>query len=89
LLDLSAGEVQLFFATLATGNATLQTGRIKAIGVTSPRRLPALPDVPTVAESGFDDLRVEQWWGLVAPAKISAEILENCAPRLCVRRHPP
>jgi hypothetical protein len=77
LLDLSAGEVQLFFATLATGNGTLQTGRIKAIGVTSPRRLSALPDVPTVSESGFDDLRVEQWWGLMAPAKIPADTLEK------------
>lgn len=84
LLDLSAGEVQLFFATLATGNATLQTGRIKAIGVTSPRRLPALPDVPTVAESGFDDLRVEQWWGLVAPAKIPPEILEKLRTEVAI-----
>ncbi|MEI6545582.1 MAG: tripartite tricarboxylate transporter substrate binding protein [Burkholderiales bacterium] len=84
LLDLSAGEVQLFFATLATGNATLQTGRIKAIGVTSARRLPALPDVPTVAESGFDDLRVEQWWGLVAPAKTPPEILEKLRTEVAI-----
>jgi tripartite-type tricarboxylate transporter receptor subunit TctC len=77
LLDLSAGEVQLFFGTLATGQGTLKTGRIKAIGVTGPKRLSALPDVPTVAESGFDDLLVEQWWGLVAPAKTPAPVLEK------------
>lgn len=77
LLDLGAGEVQLFFATLATGQGTLKTGRIKAIGVTGSKRLSALPDVPTVGESGFDDLLVEQWWGLVAPAKTPAPVLEK------------
>lgn len=77
LLDLSAGEVQLFFATLATGQGTLKTGRIKAIGVTGTKRLAALPDVPTVGESGFDDLLVEQWWGLVAPARTPAPVLDK------------
>jgi len=77
LLDLGAGEVQLFFATLATGQGTLKTGRIKAIGVTGSKRLAALPEVPTVGESGFDDLLVEQWWGLVAPAKTPAAVLEK------------
>ena len=77
LLDLGAGEVQTFFATLASGAGALKTGRVKAIGITSAKRVSALPDVPTVGESGYTDLVVEQWWGVVAPAKIPAPILEK------------
>ena len=77
LLDLGAGEVQAFFATLASGVGALKTGRVKAIGLTSAKRVLALPDVPTVGESGFNDLIVEQWWGIVAPAKTPAPILEK------------
>ncbi len=77
LLDLSAGEVQTFFATLASGAGALKTGRVKAIGVTSAKRVAALADVPTVGESGYQDLIVEQWWGVVAPAKTPAPVLEK------------
>ena len=77
LIDLAAGEVQVFFATLATGAGTLKTGRVKAIAVTSTQRLAALPDIPTAVEGGFKDVVVEQWWGLVAPAKTPAPIAEK------------
>ncbi len=77
LIDLAAGEVQVFFATMATAVGTLKSGRIKAIGVTSAQRLAALPAVLTAQESGFKDMVVEQWWNLVAPVKTPASIAEK------------
>ena len=77
IADLTAGQVQVFFGTLATGSGALKTGRVKAIGVASTRRLAALPDTPTAAEEGIKDLVVEQWWALVAPVKTPVPVLEK------------
>ncbi len=77
IADLIAGEVQVFFGTLATGSGALKTGRVKAIGVASTRRLAALPEVATAAEEGIKDLVVEQWWALVVPVKTPAPVLEK------------
>ena len=77
LIDLAAGEVKLFLGTLATGGGTLKAGRVKAISVTSARRIAALPDVPTAMEGGFRDMVVELWWGLVAPVKTPVPVVER------------
>ena len=77
MADLTAGEVKLFFGTLATGSGALKTGRVKAIGIAGARRLAALPEVATAAEEGLSDMVVEQWWALVAPAKTAAPVMEK------------
>lgn len=68
-IELASAQVQAYCATLASGSATLSTGRIVALGVAGRKRIDALPNVPTLSESGVPDFVVEQWWGLVAPAK--------------------
>ncbi|MBS0389599.1 MAG: tripartite tricarboxylate transporter substrate binding protein [Proteobacteria bacterium] len=67
--DLLSGTVQMSMeSSLATTLQHIKAGKLKAIVVTSPQRAKALPDVPTVAESGYPGFAVETWFGLVAPA---------------------
>jgi tripartite-type tricarboxylate transporter receptor subunit TctC len=72
--DVLAGHVELMFAALGNVQQHLRAGKLKALGVTSSHRLPALPDVPAIAESlpGFES---SAWFGLFAPAKLPPDIL--------------
>ncbi|MFY3853492.1 Bug family tripartite tricarboxylate transporter substrate binding protein [Achromobacter xylosoxidans] len=66
--DLLGGQVDSMFDNLPSSLPHVQAGKLRAIGVTSPRRLPAVPEVPTLAESGLPGFDVESWFGLMAPA---------------------
>jgi tripartite-type tricarboxylate transporter receptor subunit TctC len=67
--DLLSGTVMMSMeSSLATTLQHIKAGKLRAIAVTSPQRSKALPDVPTVAESGYPGFEVETWFGLVAPA---------------------
>ena len=55
--------------------APLKGGQLRALAVSSPQRLEALPGVPTVAESGYPDFEADQWYGVVAPAGTPREIV--------------
>ncbi|MGE0798137.1 MAG: tripartite tricarboxylate transporter substrate binding protein [Lautropia sp.] len=77
LLDLIGGQVHLFFAPLPTVVSHLQSGKLRALGVTTAARHAALPDVPTVAESGIAGFEVLQWWGFVAPRGVSKAIIDE------------
>ncbi len=67
-LDLLAGRVQVFFATVPTIGALVRENRVKALAVTGKRRSPLFASLPTIAESGLGDFDVTTWWGVVAPA---------------------
>ena len=66
--DLVGGHVMLAFNTLPPAIGNIQSGALRAIAVGSPSRMAAIPDVPTIAESGLPDLEIVQYYGLVAPA---------------------
>jgi tripartite-type tricarboxylate transporter receptor subunit TctC len=66
--DLIAGQVDCTFTGSPAVLPHVKNGRLRALAVSSPQRLAALPDVPTVAESGFPGFEADQWYGLVAPA---------------------
>ncbi len=66
--DLLAGQVDLMFVDLASGQQNVTAGKLRAIGVATPRRLPVLPNVPTVAEGGVAGFEAYAWQGMVAPA---------------------
>jgi tripartite-type tricarboxylate transporter receptor subunit TctC len=65
--DIVAGHVDMMFDTLTTSLPLHQQGRVRIIAVASPKRVTTLPDVPTVAESGYPTYRSITWFGLVAP----------------------
>ena len=65
--DIVAGHVDMMFDTLTTSLPLHQQGRVRIIAVASPKRVAILPDIPTVAESGYPSYRSITWFGLVAP----------------------
>ena len=73
--DLVANRVQLMFATITTGGAHVRDGKLRAIATSLPRRSPAFPEVPTMAESGMPQFSIVSWAGLFAPAKTPKEVI--------------
>jgi tripartite-type tricarboxylate transporter receptor subunit TctC len=68
LQDLVGGQVQMMFDNLPSSLALIKAGKLKALAVTSKERAAALPDVPTMAESGLPGFEASSWFGLLAPA---------------------
>lgn len=77
LTDLLAGRTQASSAGLPALLPFIKSGKLRAIAVGTAQRLPALPDVPTVAEMGFKDFETSQWYGILAPAGTPAEIVKR------------
>ena len=75
LTDLVGGQVQLMFDNLPSSLAFIKAGKLRALAVTSAQRSPALPDVPTVAESGVPGFEASSWFGLLAPAGTPRDIV--------------
>ena len=67
-----AGEVPMVFMSLPSVWPQVKSNRLRAIAVTSPKRSSFVPDLPTVSESGVPGYEAEQWWGVLAPAKVPA-----------------
>lgn len=84
LTDLMGGQVQLMFDNLPSALPHIRAGKLKALAVTSSKRAPALPDIPTIAETGVAGFEASSWFGLLAPAgtprdvvvKVNAEVAQ-------------
>jgi tripartite-type tricarboxylate transporter receptor subunit TctC len=70
-----AGEVSVYFAPIATALPFVKDRRLRGIAVGTAKRLPLLPDLPTVAESGYPDYEASNWHGIAVPAKTPKEIV--------------
>jgi tripartite-type tricarboxylate transporter receptor subunit TctC len=68
LTDTLGGQVQSFMSSVPSALGQIRSGRLRALAVTSERRSPQLPAVPTVAESGYAGFEASTWYGLLAPA---------------------
>src|SRR6185437_16715759 len=79
LTDLLAGHIQLMFETVGIAMPPAKAALVRALGVSSAERIADLPDLPTIAESGYPDYRVSVWYGIAAPAKIPDEVAETIA----------
>lgn len=73
--DLMAGHVDLYVSSMPQIIEPVRGGLVKGLAVTSAHRSPAAPDLPTVSESGVPGYEMELWWGIVAPAAISEDIV--------------
>jgi len=75
ITDLISGQVNLMFDNLPSSLAQIKAGKLRAIAVTSTKRSPALPDVPTIAESGLPGYEAGSWFGMHAPAGTPRDII--------------
>jgi len=73
MFDLVGGQVPLLFASIGSALPYIESGKIKALGVTSAKRAAALPTVPTVAEQGLGGYEVTMWFALVGPSNLLVE----------------
>lgn len=72
ITDLIGGQIQIMFDPLQSVFANVQGHKLRAIAVSSKARAPILPDVPTIAESGYPGFETMAWWAVFAPAKLLA-----------------
>ena len=75
LPDLINGQIHIALVTVALAAPQVRAGKMRALAVSSPKRLKELPEVPTVAEAGFADTMVLPWYGIVAPAGTPKDIV--------------
>lgn len=72
-----AGEVQVLIVSTPSGGPMIKANRLRALAVTTAKRAAFLPDLPTVAESGVPGYDVSTWWGILAPAKTPASVVNR------------
>ena len=77
LNDTIAGSTQLIFGSVATALQYVKSGRLRALAVTTPKRIAAASDIPTVAEAGFPGYEVTNWHGLVAPRGTPNDVVQK------------
>ena len=73
------GDAQMYFAPIPAAQELGATGKVKVLAINSAKRVPQLPDTPTVAESGLSDYKYDSWFGVMAPAGTPKPILDKVA----------
>jgi len=82
LTDLIGGQVQLMFDSMPSAMPHVKSGRIRAVAVTSARRSPTMPELPTVAESGVPGFDISTWYGVWAPAGTPKDIVNRLSAEI-------
>jgi tripartite-type tricarboxylate transporter receptor subunit TctC len=77
MTGLVGGHVQMFVGVSTTAKAQIQSGTVRGLAITSAQRSQLLPDIPTIAESGFPDFDMPGWGGFMAPAKTPKAVIEK------------
>jgi tripartite-type tricarboxylate transporter receptor subunit TctC len=77
MTDLLGGQINLIFATAASAVPHVQSGKIRALAVTTSKRSRLVPDLPTVAEAGLPGFEANNWYGIVVPAKTPRPIVDR------------
>ena len=80
LVELMGGHIPVLFSSLGSASAHLEAGRVKGLAVTSINRAKALPDVPTLAESGYPGFDAQIWFGFVGPAGLPDSVMKILVP---------
>ena len=88
-IDLMAGRVQVFFTGVPSVVSELKAGTLRARGVTSAKRSPSLPDVPSIAEAGLPGFDVSPWFGVLAPARTPPAIVSRLNAEFVKALHAP
>jgi tripartite-type tricarboxylate transporter receptor subunit TctC len=77
ITDLMSGQVQMLITTISSIGSHLDSGRVRALAVTSPKPSPFAPGLPSIAESGLPGYEAQIWWGLFAPAGTPRPVIER------------
>jgi len=85
---LLSGQVDFNFDNLATAAPNIQSGKLKALAVTTGKRSNALPRIPAMSET-LKDFEIDTWWGLVAPAATPREVLDRLNKAFTTALHAP
>jgi tripartite-type tricarboxylate transporter receptor subunit TctC len=87
--DMLSGSVEVGFPTLVSASTHLRANRLRALAVTTPKRVPAYSDLPTLIESGLKNTVVTNWYGIVAPASTPRPVTERLSREIVAAvRHP-
>jgi tripartite-type tricarboxylate transporter receptor subunit TctC len=84
MADVVAGNTQIVIGSLIQMLPQIHSGRLKILGVGSARRVPALPDVPTISEAGVPGYEATNWWGIIAPAGTPRPVIDRLHKELSV-----
>lgn len=76
MIDLLSGQIQLIFATVITSIGQIEAGKLRPLAVATLKRSPLMPQVPTMHEAGVADFEVNNWYGLVAPARTPNDLIQ-------------
>ena len=79
ITDLMGGQIQIMSDPLQSVLSNVQAGKLRAVAISSKQRSSVLPNVPTIAESGYDGFETTAWWGIFGPAKMPAATTEALA----------
>ena len=84
MIDVIGGHNQVAFSSLVQTTAQIQAGKLRALGVGGKKRVPILPDVPTISEAGVPGYEASNWWGIVAPAGVPQAVVDRIRKELDV-----
>jgi tripartite-type tricarboxylate transporter receptor subunit TctC len=76
-IDVIAGQIPVYFMNALQAVPHIRGGRLRALAVTSERRFPALPEIPTIAEAGVPGYDMSTWYGLIGPAKMAPDVVKR------------
>jgi tripartite-type tricarboxylate transporter receptor subunit TctC len=77
ITDLIAGQIQLMHTTTVSGEGAIKSNRVRVVGVAADKRVPLLPNVPTLAESGIKDAEAIVWFGMAGPPRLPRSIVDK------------
>lgn len=87
--DLVSGNIELSFPTIVSSQPHIKAGRLRGLAVTLPKRAPAVPDLPTMAEAGVKGVVVTNWYGVLAPAGTPRPVVEKLNHEIVKVMHQP
>lgn len=82
MIDLAGGQLDMIFETYAAARPMIEAKKVKVLGVTSAKRLPELPSVPTIAEAGIPGFEMQSWQGVFMPSGASAQLVQKLSKDL-------
>jgi tripartite-type tricarboxylate transporter receptor subunit TctC len=88
-MDLIAGQIQMQLGTLLLTGPHIKAGKLRVLAVTTPKRWPGTPDLPTMQEAGVPGFAITQWYGMIAPAKTPPAIISRLSQEISRLLHQP